>query len=455
MRIQNNLMAMNTHRQLSVNNLNQSKSTEKLSSGYRINRAADDAAGLTISEKMRAQIRGLNQASANAQDGISLVQAAEGALQETHSILQRMRELAVKAANDINETEDRGAIKKEIDQLTAEIDRISSTTEFNKKSLLDGSLTKGFYGKVSSPLDANINAVDASNATGAGDYTVAIARDVQYTAAFTFTKDKTDGNTVSVTVGANTYTIALETGDDTAAVASKVGARLAKEVGNDFTITVAGSKVSLTANKGDAAMTAGYFAVTEAGAGAAATLDNETAGAFATVTINGAATTSTDGKTYTGANVKFNVMDPTKTGTAVISVKAGGPLTIQVGANTGVDQTIAIDVVSLSSSGLGLDNLKVDSHLNAQKSVDSIEAAIQKVSDQRSALGAVQNRLEHTIANLDTVSENLTAAESRIRDVDMAKEMMAFTKNNILTQAATAMLAQANQAPQTVLQLLR
>lgn len=268
--VQHNMQAMNTNRQLGITTSAQAKSTEKLSSGFRVNRAADDAAGLSISEKMRSQIRGLNKASSNAQDGVSLVQTAEGALNETHSILQRMNELATQAANDTNTSVDRGAIQKEIDQLTSEIDRIRSTTQFNTMNLLDGS--------------------------------------------------------------------------------------------------------------------------------------------------------------FTGKN-------------------------LQVGALSG--QKIELSIKNMDAATLKVDALDVSSFDSAGDAMDAIQAAIDTVSDQRSALGAVQNRLEHTIANLDTTSENTQAAESRIRDTDMASEMVTYSKNNILAQAGQSMLAQANQSTQGVLSLLQ
>jgi flagellin len=270
MRINHNISALNTYRQLSYNTVQGAKSMEKLSSGYRINRAGDDAAGLAISEKMRGQIRGLEQASRNAQDGISLIQTAEGALNETHSILQRMRELAVQASNDTNTAADRAELQKEIDALVSEIDRIANDTEFNTQTLLDGSFT---------------------------------------------------------------------------------------------------NKV------------------------------------------------------------------------------------IHIGANK--NQVLSFSINSMDSTALAVDTVDVTTLANAENAISQIDAAISSVSSERASLGAIQNRLEHTINNLGTSAENLTAAESRIRDVDMAKEMMEFTKNNILTQAAQAMLAQANQQPQGVLQLLR
>ncbi len=276
MRINNNLLAMNTHRQLGINNAAAQKSIEKLSSGFRINRAGDDAAGLSISEKMRAQVRGLTMASKNAQDGISLIQTAEGALNETHAILQIMRELAVQAANDTNVSVDRTAIKNELTELKNEIDRIANTTTFNEKTLLDGKLAA-----------------------------------------------------------------------------------------------------------------------------------------------------------------------------------AGSALNFQIGADCGVVMTLTIATMTAEALTIASVASCVSTYADATKTIATIEAAIKRVSEERSKLGANQNRLEHTIKNLDNAAENIQAAESRIRDVDMAKEMMEFTRQNILQQAATAMLAQANMAPQTVLQLLR
>ncbi|MCM1988105.1 flagellin [Oceanirhabdus seepicola] len=273
--INHNLNAMNAHRNMGMNINSAGKSMEKLSSGLRINKAGDDAAGLSISEKMRAQIRGLNQASRNAQDGISLIQTAEGALNETQSILQRMRELSVQASNDTNVTADRTAIKSEIDSLSSEIDRIAGTTQFNEKNLLDGTLTSGS------------------------------------------------------------------------------GAKL------------------------------------------------------------------------------------------------------QIGANSDAALTLEVAIEDMDATALTVNSLTVDTNANAKTSITNVNNAIKAVSTQRSKLGAYQNRLEHTISNLDNASENLQAAESRVRDVDMAKEMMNFSKNNILQQAAQSMLAQANQSPQGVLQLLR
>jgi flagellin len=498
MRIQNNIMALNTHRQLAVNNLNQSKSTEKLSSGYRINRAADDASGLSISEKMRAQIRGLNQASANAQDGISLIQAAEGALQETHSILQRMRELAVKAANDTNETLDRDAIAAEISQLTSEVDRIANTTEFNKKTLLDGSLNNAAFAKVNTGVGVS-SATPTANAIS-GTYVITSSA-VATRAVGTYTANYTDlGNLTEAgdnlkfdfsNMGITTPLILdgneiVNSGANDAERNTYIASRIASHIngysGSLYTAQSTSGAVSFTAKDAGEQSAAASIAVIPTNTGSAISgAWEETSvpsqGTDATLVVSG---TDKDGAAISGLvtapvistdydkkNGVLSIKDASNTLLTVtlsdwsrsiaqsVTVDTGSPLTLQVGANSGTTQTISVGIENLSAVGLGVNALNVSSHKSAQAAIDSIESAINKVSDQRGALGAVQNRLEHTVANLDTVSENLTSAESRIRDVDMAKEMMNFTKNNILQQAATAMLAQANQAPQTVLQLLR
>ena len=362
MRIQNNMMAINTHRQLGANQAAQAKSTEKLSSGFRINRAGDDAAGLSISEKMRAQIRGLNRASANAQDGISLIQAAEGALQETHSILQRIRELAVQGANDINAAEDREAIIGEINQLGVELDRIASTTNFNGKYILSGIYdteesvnSQGWEGE-SAWVD------EIKEATGIEE---------KY-------------GPLNLQVGANTLA------SDVIQVAIKgVGAKdLLGEVWAE--IEDYDGRLNPGADPSDRL---GFNPDGVEG-------PNEEA-------IGGTVNEDNNEVLTAGFQALINIID---------GKQADGT---------------PIDKESDPTTGIAL------------------------VNELRSNLGAVQNRLEHTVSNLDTVAENMQSAEARIRDVDMAKEMMNFTKNNILNQAATAMLAQANQAPQTVLSLIR
>jgi flagellin len=369
MRINNNIMALNTHRQLGINNMAGAKSLEKLSSGYRINRAGDDAAGLSISEKMRGQIRGLRMASRNAQDGISMIQTAEGALNEAHSILQRMRELAIQASNGTNAEEDRQALQAEVEELKTELTRIANSTEFNTQKLLDGTLG---------------NAVD-TNATNSTALAVAgvIGASVNGVAAGTWTITQGDGTIVSedaytITDGTTTY-ISTEQPDATAG-----------------TIVFGDGKITIKVNEG-------Y----EAG--------------------------SLDG--------------------TLLEVVGDG-VTFQIGANYADEQKMSLSIENMDAVSLGVDGIDISTQGGAQSAVTLIDAAIVKVSTTRSSLGAAQNRLEHTIRNLDTSAENLQAAESRIRDVDMAQEMMEFTKNNILQQAATAMLAQANMLPQSVLQLL-
>lgn len=378
MRIQHNINALNAHRQLSMNNTAVGKNLEKLSSGYRINRAGDDAAGLAISEKMRGQIRGLNQAERNSQDAISLIQTAEGALNETHSILQRMRELAVQAASDTNTDDDRAELQKEIEQLTDEITRISQQTEFNTKKLLNGS-----FGM---KLDADNSDVDDLITTQPSDSSNA---------------DKVlSGVDVSGAKAGTTYTIS-----ETATTI-----KIEDQAGNVQIMSKDGLKAGSTINFDK-------FGIS------LKTNENYKVGE-----------TDLDGKT---------IVTPTNAEGA----------TFQIGANRG--QTVSLSLGDMSADGLNIKNIDLTTQDGASAAIDAINDAITRVSSERSMLGAMQNRLEHTINNLGTTAENLTASESRIRDVDMAKEMMEFTKNSILQQAATAMLAQANQQPQGVLQLLQ
>ena len=366
--------ALNANRMMNVNSSNASKSMQKLSSGMRINGAADDAAGLAISEKMRGQIRGLDQASANAQDGISLIQTAEGALNETTSMLQRMRELVVQANNGTNTTSDQQQIQKEVTQLNTEITELGNRTEFNTQKLLTGTLgvKAAGTGSAEAGLKAAGVTIDASGAaTGK-----------------TFTVTQVDGTHISLTDGAVTQSI-----------------------------TVADS----TAFSG--------------------TLDFDKLGVKLT---------STGNVDYSNAAITAKTIDTT-----------GNSTNIQIGANA--NQTLSLQFNDMRSAALGttagtLDIAHVDVTDVAQSfatRLQIVDDAIKQVSDERAKMGAAQNRLEHTINNLGTSSENLTSAESRIRDVDMAKEMSTFSKNNILSQAAQAMLAQANQQPQQVLQLLR
>ncbi len=374
MRINHNVAALNTYSRLAQANSATSKSLEKLSSGLRINRAGDDAAGLAISEKMRNQIKGLDQASRNAQDGISMIQTAEGALNETHAMLQRMRELTVQANNDTNTDTDRARIQDEVAQLQTEITSIGNKTEFNTKKLIDGTLGVGL--KDGTVTIASLNAKGMSVQLSG----VAAGSEIDFAVSGT--------DTVKVTVGSTTQVITGIT--DTTSM----------KTGNTLNFSNVG------------------------------------------VTINFAANTD--------ISTLFNGTTLNTSGAAAV---------FQIGANS--NQTLNVNINDMRANVIG-GGTGVVSDINVADTTQAfatrltiLDGAISTVSAERSKLGAWQNRLEHTINNLGTSSENLTAAESRVRDVDMAKEMMEFTKNNILTQASTAMLAQANQQPQGVLQLLR
>ena len=385
--VQHNMTAANANRMLGQTSGALAKSTEKLSSGFRINRAADDAAGLTISEKMRKQINGLDQASTHAQDGVSAVQTAEGALTEVHSMLQRMNELAVQAANGTNSESDRDAIQAEIDQLTTEIDRVAETTKFNETYLL-----KGETGEKTILLNAHDAGISGEmgavcEKTGAAAY-----GKVTFTAQNLSVGDK-------VTIGGKEYTIDT----DSSATDDSI-----KSVSDAYTLIK--DELVKANGIGDTKETAA-------------------------VTNSGSVFTITVGQADVAKDLSFN---------------------LHVGADADMTNKIGVNIEKMDSTGLGIKGIKVDGadDTNATYAIDAIADAIQKVSAQRSSLGAVQNRLEHTIKNLDNVVENTTAAESRIRDTDMAEEMVNYSKNNILAQAGQSMLAQANQSNQGVLSLL-
>lgn len=461
--VQHNMQAANANRMLNVTTSAQSKSTEKLSSGYRINRAADDAAGLTISEKMRKQIRGLDQASTNAQDGVSSVQTAEGALTEVHSMLQRMNELATQAANGTNSKDsDRQAIQDEIDQLTTEIDRVSETTKFNETYLLKGEAgTKTINMKAH---DAGLKGTLTDNGDG--------------TATFVMDSLK-DGDSVSI--GGKTYTIGSKKADVDAVVNAKI-----TTAGDKFTVN--GQEITVVANyTADKAadQKAGKYTLDDAKAlvkdGATVKVGTDEYKVMTDKDNNG--TDDTDASViskdvaYGLASKELlaaNQIGDTK-GSAKIEnagTKADGSFKIttgqaevanslsfslHVGADADMTNKIHVNIDAMDSASLGIKGLNVkDASGNAATyAVDAISDAISKVSSQRSSLGAVQNRLEHTINNLDNVVENTTTAESRIRDTDMAEEMVNYSKNNILAQAGQSMLAQANQSNQGVLSLLQ
>ncbi len=460
MRINHNISALNTYRQLSANNTNTSKSLEKLSSGLRINRAGDDAAGLAISEKMRGQIRGLDQAASNANDGISLIQTAEGALNETQSILQRMRELAVQASNDTNTANDRAEIQKEIDQLTQEIDRIGNTTEFNTKKLLNGgaSVTASFLSGTAEDK-AKIAITGGSAETKVGTtITITGANVTRAEAATTSTGATTFANASvklsqpsSVSINGVKFSFTADnTVQDVLDAINDAGIGVKATFADGGSITLTTEAVG-SAAKLEIANDTGDFAnfATDEGADASISSAALAANGFTSYTAVGNHITIQDG----GAKgIEFD-LSGTLAGDVAFKVDSNGGLNMHIGANE--NQTMYISVGDMRASALGVSGINVTTKEAAEASITTIQSALDKVSSERAKLGAYQNRLEHTINNLGTTSENLSASESRIRDVDMAKEMMSFTKNNILSQAAQAMLAQANQQPQSVLQLLQ
>ncbi|APO47962.1 flagellin protein [Paenibacillus amylolyticus] len=582
--INHNVPALNTHRQLSINTGNTNKNIEKLSSGLRINRAGDDAAGLAISEKMRGQIRGLDQASRNAQDGISLIQTAEGALNETHSILQRQREIANQSANGTNTDSDRQALQDEMNALTSEINRIGNTTEFNTQKLLQGDGKATLAGTNGAVSDALVGVGTAGAAGTAGTVVVGATNHTQATQATTVAAAAAAGNTATFVVNGqelkvtfaasgsnggvtgdrkaydvtgNSATITLDatganntvgsaaadiekalkamiekndvlkgnvstasnaTSVTLTAVADNAGGQLYGSLGNisassgtagfitagaddvgSTTYTQASASIGFTvANAADAAKLVGtgltindqqieFYDATKGAYTGKALGVNISGAANATDVVKAITDTlgnKLDGVKLTGAAGVLTVTATAK-GEAGngIKVSNGGvqknfETSFQIGANTG--QSMSLSIGDMRSSALGItgkagdagftkdntvtdgtNDVKGEAALNistkegAAAAIAVLDKATATVSSERSKLGATQNRLEHTINNLGTASENLTAAESRIRDVDMAKEMMQQTKNNILAQAAQAMLAQANQAPQGVLQLLR
>ena len=390
--IQHNLTAMNANRMLGATASSQSKSSERLSSGYRINRAGDDAAGLKISEKMRSQVRGLNRASTNAQDGVSLIQTAEGALNEAHSILQRMNELAVQGANDTNEGIDRDAINQELNALTEELDRISETTQFNKQNLLDGT-----FKDKNLQVGANANqkiaiTIDNMNAKSLG------LKEIDVTKNF----DKQTGNKITkVEYQGLSY--------------GYVGS---KTVASNKAAAIDAFKTKMSTKYKSA-----NYAEQE-----------------------GKWKAHADGKLFSkiASAIAYDISQATKKMSAEINANFDTYLTK---STTSATQALS----SYTTKG----NVSVANYDAANASITAIQNAINEVSSQRSALGAIQNRLEHTIANLDNVAENTQAAESRIRDTDMAAEMVEYSKNNILAQAGQSMLAQANQSTQGILSLLQ
>ena len=480
--VQHNLTAMNSNRMLGLTTASQAKSTEKLSSGYKINRAADDAAGLSISEKMRKQIRGLTQASSNAQDGISAVQTAEGALNEVQDMLQRMNELAVKSANGTNSETDRSYIQNEIDQLTTEIDRVAETTKFNETYLLKGDQDneKAYtytYGTATNKVaTVTMPATDSQKGTkltvafkdtASGDAQNEVAKlirdqglSVTYTSVASTTANKFDV-TASVSLnGTDKYSVA-KNGNDYDIKDSKGNAIATITVtntglGNAKDDKIEGSE-TITASEAKAGYSNGetikYYDKDGNG------IPENALGKYFSSTSAGGTVTSTPRsdapQIYDALGNKITAAAADVTGKQDLT--GALTLTLHVGADATSNNQISVNLDAMSAKGLGVNGLKVDGadDTNAKNAIETIKESIQKVSTQRSALGAVQNRLEHTISNLDNVVENTTSAESQIRDTDMATEMVKYSNNNILSQAGQAMLAQANQSNQGVLSLLQ
>ena len=543
--VQHNLNAINANNKMNINVSGTKKATEKLSSGYQINRAGDNAAGLAISEKMRSQIRGLSQATKNANDGISLIQTAEGGLNETHSILQRMRELSVQSANGTYQDDtDREAIQLEVDALKSEIDRIASSTEYNGMKLLDGSLggSKGTneygakYGAVSTADTDLIGATITSNiagvkittayaASGKGGENAIWSADgknltMNLVSGETYTQKDIDNLIANATqskdAGQTTapaeVSVKLANGVMTASKAgetdaTKAGLRATGSNSADVLKLVGDTKSGAHGSSDSITFTANsYGKAYDTGMASKITISTDVAAGKENVSVEAPATAATagnpakaaeiklhlsTGKTYTEKDIEnilkeagydYSVkLEDTKNtdgdadGKIYFNVKGnaevaitdgegvgkdsvpnnGKGLTFQIGANGVEDQRVTLNVNDMSSSAIGVANADVSTQDAANAAIDMIDAAVKTVSMQRAGLGALQNRLEYTVNNLTTTNENLTAAESQIRDTDMATEMINYTKNNILQQASQAMLAQANQQPQAILQLLQ
>ena len=499
--VQHNLTAMNSNRMLGLTTATQAKSTEKLSSGYKINRAADNAAGLAITQKMRTQIAGLDQSSQNASDGISVIQTAEGALNEVSSIVQRMRELSVQAANGTNTTNDRAAIQAEINQLNEEINRISTSTEFNTKTLLDGSSDHKSYSDHTS-----VSLISMSETVEIKEYHMNVIRDgrqaVLAGTAAVDTSDISEDEAGSLIV--NGITIEIKEGqtmeevyDNIRNVCDSINVRaffsdgnydpeedpefagykaasaaeggcltfVTKEYGSTASLEIYCSNEELRSRFGiseDGAKAQGVDALVELGEGFRET---------ATVTSNGTVITVRDVNQFemqfeiTPGAAETDFADASLDGDAMeadpagsnyevgITVLDAGPLDLQVGANEGQTMSVAIPRVDVKS--LGLQNVNVCTQMGAEAAIAACDAAIVEVSSVRAKLGAYQNRLDHAIANLELTGENMTEAMSRIADTDMAKEMTQYTQQNVLSQAGVAMLSQANERPQNILSLLQ
>ncbi len=513
MRINHNISALNANNQLAKTNKALDKSLEKLSSGFRINRAADDAAGMAISQKMKTQIAGLDRASQNAADGISVIQTAEGALTEVGSMLQRMRELSVQSANGANTTEDRTSIQAEIDELNEEIQRISDTTEFNKKALLNGDIDQQSYSNTTS-----VNLISSSDAVLKADYKIQITQDPRQavliggpianaSAVITAAQAGTiningtevevkEGDTVTEvyekirsacdTFSVDVFASNLAPDTDSPETAGYKATELintasmvfvSREYGSSKTIEVTSSNTALNSVLG--LSTSATAKGVDAKANKAPTSATNPNGFNTTATIktDGNKITITDSNNFemvieVDPNTVKTVFidaktDGTLTGTPVppatgdgadgidvtITVLEAGPMELQIGASEG--QTMDVRIPKVTPKTLGIDSVNLRTEEGSQAAITAFDNAISQVTAIRAKLGAYQNRLEHSIANLDESSENMSEALSRIEDVDMAEEMATYTQKNVLAQAGTSMLAQANERPQNVLSLLQ
>ena len=482
MKINHNMSAVTANKRLLGSENSLASSIERLSTGLRINRASDDAAGMAIASKMTAQIKGLGQASRNASDGVSVLETADGALNEVHSMLQRMRELSVQAANGTNTPDDLEAIQLEITSLTAEVDRVSRDTEFNTKNLLDGTLDQRVY-----PNNRGITRISISDAVTPDIYSVEITADARHavvegTATLNATSTVPAGASGKVVI--NGVTVEIQEGETFDAVYAKL--RKGAELGevNLLVADPAGAGAGTPDDAGYVPVdlnTGGILAFVSDEYGQHTEMDikctnadlaaflgiateNQAVGEDVEISIpttddafGALATIRTEGNYVTisdrnGFEMKFEV-EPGTAGVVTLDVTDVGPMTLQIGANE--NQTMEVRIPELSSQTMYIDKVNVCTVTGASRAITSYDGAIAKVSEVRSGIGACQNRLEYAVDSLDGTEENMTQALSRIEDVDMAEEMTEYTKYNVLTQAATSVLAQANDLPQQVLQLLQ
>lgn len=480
MKINHNISALKSNIKLQRTNEAMEKSVERLSSGYRINRAADDAAGMAISQKMKTQIRGLDQASRNASDGISVIQTAEGALNEVESMLQRMRELSVQAVNETNTAEDREAIQLEIDNLSAEIDRISEDTEFNTKKLLNGDSDRKTYSS-----STKVSIVSTSDAVTAKGYKITVTG-VGQKEKITAPNEISDSVApVSGKITINGETIEIEKGSSIAEVYAQLrdlGSTVNVDIyttdgAGDPSTVEQGAYLNFESKEAGSARKVEVYCENDAladflGIDTILKADDDNAGKDAEVTLltgeddasafSMTATVAADGNKVTISDkngfemtvmIDNNALDEEDPLEVDLTVLDAGPMVLQVGANE--EQTVSISIPKVDAESLGIANVNVGNTNDAGQAISLFDKAINTVSSVRAKLGAYENRLEHTISNLDTSNENMTEALSRIEDLDMAEEMSNYTQLNVLSQAGTSMLAQANQMPQNILSLLQ